>query len=359
MTAVAQIICWSAVLQFPLVYVPCAMIALCVYGMSFLTAAGYVVLAGAAGLIVLHRLMARQGDRWFCPSWLLLVNALVTALAYRVWHMDFFDERSVHHAVLLIVVGLFSLLTAHRGAAEAGGRKSEVGSQRSEVGARPAFVVALALLAPVWLCAVAYPLMPLLWCAMVMAMMSAVAVQPVVSSPLTDGSSASRLDGVSPSRGLGGRRSAEPCFAPSLLIFLLAMDFSAVIYDYGVVTTWGLHVAVLMLAAGVGSLLCGRLPRGGVVVIAIVAAANYVTAVVYPDWLLNPAHAAITGLALGWVVSRSAFRIPRSAFPIALGMAASYWIAQNLALSWLRLALPAAMLIVWSLRRLARIRNAA
>jgi len=365
----AAVLAWSAVLQFPLACVPAAVIALSVYGMSFLTAAGYIVLISAAVLILAHRRLKRAGDEWSLPGWVMTAAGLFLAWAYRPFHMGYHDGRSAWHAGLLFTAGLWSLLAAHHGARAV---RMPAGGAEAQPEGKPAvpwaLIIAVAALAPVWLCAAAYPLIPLLWCAAVIAL-AAMLTSPAAAdaAPLAGGDP--ERSGVAPPVAEGGF-SRDPLLGGvpaeggrgglSFLLFLLAMDFSAVIYDYGVVTAWGVHMAALMLAAAAGASLNVSARRWEALILAA-AAVNYVAAVLFPAWILNPLHNVVCGLALGWLLRRlllqSATRNPRPGISfgvptltLALGMAVSGWISMNLALNWLRLVPAAGVILAWGAR---------
>jgi len=331
------VIAWQALLQFPLVYLPCTVIGLTVYGVNFTTPAGIVCVAGVAAMIALHLVWeSRPVERAF-PYIVFYVGGLVGVLAYRGLHVRYWDEQSVTRAALVSVVGLFSLAASKAGAAAL--RSHTEGSSNAARGLWAG--LGLAVLCPFYFFARFYPLMPYLWSAMV----------------VTFAAGLTCADTSKPASG-AGRDRRWSATVPGTILFFLGLDLSQVIYDYGVVTLWAPHLAIVMLGASVGIVVRGRTSAKPVTATILSAGmASYVTSVLHTGFVLNYAHSTAGGLVLGWTMGEILFgsdpgtalrRLAgRFGAVLAAGMVVSYWIAQNLALNWLRVLLPAAVVVFW------------
>jgi len=328
---------WVAVLQLPLLYLPLMVVGLGVWGSDFDELSGRLFLGTFLALPLLDLLVGRLWERvsrGVAGTLLPLAGTLLAGAAYRPVHLGFWDEHSVRQAALFCALGLASWGVSRAGVA----RLREDGA-----GARPAIAAALGLLGACWCASTLYPLLPTLALGALFALL-VVAWRP-----------------------RGGEGRAEPRWSPPrttpLLAFgalLAGLDLFLVVWDLRFEVAWSWPVGGALAAAGAGVLLGRRLGEAAL----WLGAASLLASVGWRPWVLEPAHAALVGLALGALLARTVHRGSTEGrggrFP--LGAWSGFWLVgvvlglalyQNLAFAGWRGALlvPPLLLFVHARRR--------
>lgn len=328
---------WIAVFQLPLLYLPLMAVGLGVWGSDLDEPAGRLFLGTFLALPLLDALVGRLWERvarGVVGTLLPLLGTLLAGAAYRPVHLGFWDERSAGQAALFCALGLVSWGVSRAGVA----RLREDGA-----GARPAFAAALVLLGACWLASTLYPLLPTLALGALFALL------------------------VVAWRSRTGEVSGEPRWTPprttSLLAFgalLVGLDLYLVVWDLRFEVAWAWQVGGALAAAGIGVLLGRRLGEAAL----WLGGASFLASVLWRPWVLEPAHAALVGLALGVLLARTVRRGSREGrggrFP--LGAWSGFWLVgvvlglslyQNLAFAGWRavLLVPPLLLVVLARRR--------
>jgi hypothetical protein len=324
-----------ALLQLPLLYLPLVVIGLGVYGSELGQTSGRVLVGGILLLPVLDRLLGARVERGatrLSATVVLLGGAVLAALAYRPIHLAYWDEDSTSQAALYAVLGVVSWFASRVGAG--------LVRARSDEGARgPA--LALVCLGAAWLPALLYPLAATLSLGAVLAFAAAATVGPTAS---------------------GGSIAGETGSArlPRYVAFLLGVDVLLPVWDFQWVACWPAHLGVSLVAAAAGYALAGRLGRA----LLVAGVAGFLAAVLHPPFVLHLAHAALAGLALGWVlhaVLAIARRRGDGSHPLcgltrdwSLGLVVGIALYQNLAFAGWRAALLLPLLLLLPRARAAR-----
>ena len=317
--------------QFPFLYCITIALGLVVYGSDFDEVAGNLYLIPLLLLPLMH---------WFVVKLLkplasvavantvLLAGALVALLTYRQLHFSFWDEHSLLQAIFMSCLGLLSYLA------------SVVASIRLSMWQgdhRRASVGAWLILGLCWMLAFYYPMSSLF----VMAVILAVASLWVVSGSLDI--ETLRFEKMS---------SARPV---KYLLFLLMLDLSLVVWDYQVNTGWAWYLSGAMIAAALGCWLAFKSTNKHLYLILIVAMINFVSATIWPGFILHHLHSTLIGVCLGWSIGylvnaqgvRKHLPVISAAMPVFLGLALGYAVYANLAYASWRVVFLLPLLFLW------------
>jgi hypothetical protein len=322
---------WSAILQFPLLYLTLCVYGLGVFGSDFDVLAGRLFIGLVVGLSVLDRwaspwLGRLAGSRWELP--LALVTVVLAGVAYRPLHLGYWDEHSTPQAAAVVALGLFSWALSRLAAVEVAG----------EVPRPTELAGALLLIGLAWASAWFYPMLPFLGVGALAALRAPGGRQPSAAAA-----------------GAGRRRLGA---FEALATVCLAVDVMLVLWDYQWVPTWAPLLGLSFALAGVGYA-AGRRAEGWILG---AGAVNFGAAVVSPAWVLHPGHALLVGLALGALlgrIQRAAERGTGRGAPLGgftgfwiLGVVLGMALYQNLAFAgWRALLLVPAVLLALRDRR--------
>lgn len=303
-------------LQFPLVFCVTTMLGLVVYGSDFEDPFNGLYLLPLLIMPALQRVLLNHAP-WLSdkkPGLIILSGLVLTALlASRELHFSWWDEHSAAQAVLIAAVGvlscLASLIAATRLTTWQGNHQASVSG-------------ALLLLGLSWLPAFYYPMTSLL-------VISLIAMFAAVWSTF----------------GVGEKMPApgKPATVISYLLFVLMVDASLLIWDYQVDASWAWHLALVFAVAAPGSQLVFRMRQSAsvllmTVIITVIASLNFLVAVFWPAFVINPVHSVIVGLGVGAVIGLllrcgdgcQPVALIRLAVPVVAGMMIGYLFYANL-----------------------------
>jgi hypothetical protein len=329
---------WIAVLQFPLVYLPLMVMGLGVFGSDFDELPGRLFIGLFLCLPILDRYLGKsveRATRGIVGGALLLVGVILAGLAYRPVHLGYWDEHSASQAFGFCALGLASWAIHRLGAARI--RASGSFSPKPLAGA-------LLCLAPVWLSASLYPLLPTLGLG---ALYTAI------------GFSGGKAGASVPRRNRRWRSLAFGSLV-SWGALLVGIDLFLVVWDCRLDTRWGWHLFAACIAASVGAIAARR--WGGVLL--GLGAANFVALVLFPAWVLCYGHSILAGAVLGVLLEGAALTdgdseerggAPLGYWPLFwfLGLALGLGLHENLAFAPWRvlLFLPPIALAILASRR--------
>lgn len=320
-----------AFLQFPLLFLPGALVTLAVYGSEFGLPSGRVLIALLVGLplqALLTRGLARRAAA-SRPAWSMgcVLVALAVTWAYRPLHFDWWDERSIDHALRLSVIGVASLWLSSMGLAR---MRETARSWRSGLAA------ALGGCASIWLISDQYPLAMLLGIACVAA--------AGLASPNSE----------RPSLAI-----AAPDAVPGRSgwwIVIASLDLSLPVWERSLEAGFGAPVGLALASAAVSVGVTRARPA-----LIATGCCSFAWACVSPGWSLSPWHqlaaGGMLGAALGGLRLSGAGLQPGAALLLfGLGWLLANSLMQNLAFASLRflLLVPALPFRTWLTRITAR-----
>ena len=266
--------------QFTLIYWFMIVLGLIVYGSDFASVTGKLYLLPMLFVPLIHRFYARFASRVSAPvpaTVILLSGALLAWLAYQPLHFDYWDEHNSRQAALLSTLGVFSYLASVI---------ASVRLQHWQGDHQRATIFAWLVLGLLWLPAVAYPMYPLL----VLAIILAVASVWHVSVPLTSAVKA----------------QAKPAMSGVLkyLLFLVVLDLGLIILDYQVDSRWAWYLGAAFIMAALGSWIAVTTRLRFYWPVVVITGINFIVAILWPAFVINPLHGVLIGLCLGWVTGR-------------------------------------------------------
>lgn len=323
--------------QFTLLYCVITVLGLVVYGSDFDTLAGKFYLIPLIAVPLIHRYVDGISRRVYTPalaSAILIAGAALALWAYRPLHFAYWDEHNVTQAALLSVLGLLSYL----GAALAGNRLRYWPGNHKRAATAAWLVLGL-----VWMLAAAYPMVPLLAIAIILAVaalwpvpVAATATLPIKRSPTILHAGAAKY-----------------------LLFVLVLDLSLAIWDYQVDNRWGWHLGAAYTSAALGCWLAFSRQRQLFWPLLTVVCANFLLAILWPGMVVHMLHSALAGIGLGWMsgyllrgdAKPDPLAMPALALPVFLGLVVGYLFYANLAFAPWRavflLPLAAMALMAW------------
>ena len=323
--------------QFTLLYCVTTVLGLVVYGSDFDATAGKLYLIPLIAVPVLHRYLKGNARRLAAPKAatpILLAGAVLALLAYRPLHFGYWDEHSVSQAILLALLGLFSYL----GAVVASVRLRHWQGNHQRAATASWLVLGL-----FWMFAVAYPMIPLLAIAMIMA------VAVLWSVPFTQ------------TLPLKQRPVVFAAGAVKYLMFLVVLDLGLTVWDYQVDSRWAWHISGAFLTAALGCWLAFTGKRRFFWPVVAIVCINFVAAILWPWYVVHPLHSALIGISLGWIAGYllrgdtqlNPVTLLALALPLFLGLIVGYLFYANLAYAAWRaiLLIPLAIVVAMSLRR--------
>ena len=270
--------------QFPFMYLLALVMGLVVYGSDFDGITGWLYLAPLLLLTILHRRLWAMRLTMASGNATTLVSAIgivVGIWVYTPLHMNYWDEHSLNQAVGMAILGVCSYLLSVVGAVKINNQPTSCPR---------CAIAALAIIGALWWPAVYYPMIVVLFLVIVF-IIAAIWSRPLISAALVSASA----------------EKSKDTFAVDVIaryaVFILAIDISSVIWDFQVNTEWALYVSISFMAAAVGNYLKSscRSGRAEQTVYAL-ALVNFMIAVVWPPYLLWIAHAALAGIALGYLL---------------------------------------------------------
>lgn len=317
--------------QFPFLYCVTIALGLVVYGSDFDELSGKLYLIPLLVLPVLHWFVGkllRPVTSTAVASILLLAGAIVALFAYQKLHFAFWDEHSLIQTISLVVLGVLSYLSAVIAC---------VRLQAWNGGHRKASASAWLVLGLCWMLAFYFPMSSLFVMAAIMAVAS---LWPVAGS--------NELQLV--------QYKKIPALRPvKYLVFVLAMDLGLALWDYQVNTGWAWHLGGAFIAGALGSWLAFSSTNKSYWAVMVIAVVNFITAIIWPAFVLHYLHSAVIGLCLGWSIvclvnaqqKPSPILAVSSAMPVFLGLAIGNLFYANLAHVYWRgvLLLPLLMLL--------------
>ena len=323
--------------QFPFLYCVSIALGLVVYGSDFDELAGKLYLIPLLVLPVLHWFVGkllRPMTSLVASSIILLAGAMVALFAYQKLHFAFWDEHSLTQTIALVVLGVFSYLSSVLASIRLHGWGGD--HRRASSGA-------WLVLGLCWLLAFYFPMSALF---VIAAILAASSIWHVVSS--------NELRLV--------QYKKIPLLRPvKYLVFVLAMDLGLVLWDYQVNTGWAWHLGGAFIAAAFGSWLAFNATNKNYWPIVVIAAVTFITAIIWPAFVLHYLHSAIVGLCLGWGITSlmnaganfSPITVVSSAMPVFLGLAFGNLFYSNLAHVYWRvvLLLPLLVMLFMSYRK--------
>ena len=301
--------------QFTLLYCITIVLGLVVYGSDFDTAAGKLYLVPFLAVPVLHRYMNVFANRLASPALamlILLTGAILALWVYRPLHFDYWDEHSVNQAILLALLGLFSYL---------GAVVASVRLRHWQGNHRRAATVSWLVLGLLWMFAVAYPMIPLLAIAMIMA------VAMLWSAPITQ------------TLPVKQRSMVLAAGTMKYLAFLVVLDLGLMVWDYQVDTRWAWHISGAFIAAALGCWLAFTGNRRFLWPVVAIVCVNFIAAILWPWFVIHPLHSMLIGLCLGWIAGYllrgdtqvDPVALLSLALPLFLGLTVGYLFYANLA----------------------------
>lgn len=317
--------------QFAFLYSVIIVLGLVVYGSDFDEAAGNLYFIPLFVLPLLHWLKAKLLKPLASvaiANTVLLVGAVVALLAYKQLHFAFWDEHSLPQAIALSLLGLLSYLA------------SVIAAMRLSVwqgNHQQASAIAWLVLALTWLAAYYFPMIPLFVLAVILAVAgiwSATGVKDLMSL---------------------GSEKMPAARTVKYLVFVLLLDLGLVVWDYQVNTSWAWYLSGAMIAAALGSWLAFTSSGKYLQLIIIIAAINFVSAVIWPGFILHHVHSGVAGLCLGWSIAylMNAAGVRKQYLPVVsaalwvfLGLAVGYGVYANLAYAQWRVVFLVPLLIL-------------
>jgi hypothetical protein len=266
-------------LQFPLLYCITVVLGLVVYGSDFEQAVNWLYFLPLVVMPALWGVLIKQSsqlNKKLLSQLVLGGLALTALLAARDLHFAWWDEHSFGQAILVSIVGILSCVASLIAAIRLSVWQGNHQASRS---------AALLLLGLGWLPALYYPMASLLVIALI-AMLSVVWSESV-SGKISTG-------------------PGKPAPVIRYLAFLLMMDISLMIWDFQVDSNWSLHLMVAIIAAALSSKMLQRAGDRNISVLIValtaVISVNYLVAIIWPSFIINPVHSVIAGAGLGVVI---------------------------------------------------------
>ena len=301
--------------QFPFLYCVTLALGLVVYGSDFDELAGKLYLIPLVVLPVLHWFVGkliRPMASLTVSIVILLVGAIVALLAYQKLHFAFWDEHSLTQTIMLVVLGVLSYLSSVH---------ASIRLQSWQGDHRKASAGAWLVLGLCWSLAFYFPMSPLFVMAAIMAIAS---IWHVTSSNDLQLLQYKKVPALRPIK---------------YLVFVLAMDLGLVLWDYQVNSGWAWHLGGAFIVGALGSWLAFNTSNKNYWAIIVIAIVNFVTAIIWPAFVLHHLHSAVVGLCLAWCITylvnsqpkASPILVVSSAMPVFLGLAIGYLFYANLA----------------------------
>lgn len=273
--------------QFPFVYLLALTMGLVVYGSDFDGISGWLYVLPLILYAVIHKRVWRMRFKLDAAGRLVWIVGAVTGLVvYAPLHMHYWDEHSISQALWIALLGTCSYATSVMAAARVIEDKIPVNRGAA----------ALAFIGLAWLTALQYPMAVFFFLALLF-ILAAIWVVPMES--------AQREQPREPALG-------DPI--AKYTIFMVVIDISCVIWDFEVNTQWALYIALAFFAAAAGfytrhsDFKSDKLEQ----TVYIVAAVNFIAAVIWPPYLLWVVHGVVVGFCLGYLL------------PAAMASASSY-----------------------------------
>lgn len=328
--------------QFTLLYCFTVVMGLVVYGSDFDSTAGRLYLLPLVVVPLLHRYLDTFARRLTAPPLtlaILLAGTVLALWAYRPLHFSYWDEHDLQQAVLLALLGPFSYLA---------GVVASARLQHWQGNHQRAAAAAWLILALVWIVAVAYPMVPLLAMAMIMAVATLWDVPAAQMAPL---------------------KQAPPVAAAGIakyLVFLAVLELSLVIWDFQVDSRWGWQLAGAFITAALGCWLAFRHQYHLFWLVMTLVCLSFIATIVWPPLVIQPLHSAVVGLCLGWTCGYllQGGHNPKPVVMLALagpwflGMIIGYLFYANLAYAPWRAVL-LVPLLVWLVRKAVNTKTSA
>lgn len=315
--------------QFPLLYCVTMALGLVVYGSDFDEPAGKLYLIPLL-LPVVHWFVGKLVRPVSLPvvsTVILLTGAITALITYRNLHFAYWDEHSLSQSVALAVLGVMSYLA------------SVIASIRLHAwqgNHRIANSSAWLILGLCWLLVFYFPMSSLYVIAAILAVSSVWNITGANDLLLTQYKSIAELRPV------------------KYLIFILAMDLGLVFWDYQVNTSWAWHLGGAFFAGALGCWLGSNVNNRFSRFIIVTAVVNFITAVIWPAFVLHFLHSVLVGLCLGWSMvyltnyqeKLKPILVVSSAMPVFLGLGFGYLFYANLAFAYWRVLLLLPLLVL-------------
>mgnify|MGYP001823182999 CR=1 FL=1 len=316
--------------QFPFLYCVTIALGLVVYGSDFDELAGKLYIIPLLVLPVLHWFVGkriRPMTSLVASSIILLVGAIVALFVYQKLHFAFWDEHSLTQTIMLLVLGILSYLSSVL---------ASIRLQAWQGTHRSASASAWLMLGLCWPLAFYYPMSSLFVMAVILAIAS---FWHVASSNDLQWVQYKKITALRPVK---------------YLVFVLSLDLGLVLWDYQVNTGWAWHLGGAFVAGALGSWLAFNATNKNYWPILVIAIVNFVTAIIWPAFVLHYLHSAIVGLCLGWCITYlmnaganfSPILVVSSAMPVFLGLAFGNLFYSNLAHVYWRVVLLLPLLVL-------------
>lgn len=274
-----------AIYQFVFLFCPGYIYSFVIFGSDFKGLTGWLYLAGLMLIFGLH---------FFQRYWLPLLSQLLIRIiftlavvvglfAYRHIHFQAWDEHSLTQA---IVVSLFAVLaylsSVAATVADTGDAVTATGDNFTSSADRMQLAKLLFIFALLWLPGLAYPHgilfaavlilgLALIW----LSWTNIVLVHDKVKYNV-----------------LGSSRWRY-------YVFILSLNFSFIIWDFKVNSSWAAYIALSLSASAIGAILAGFISNQARIWVLGMLVINFIASVLFGDFLLSGVHSVVLGVGLG------------------------------------------------------------
>lgn len=257
------------IFQFALLYIPILMIGLLVFGSDFKLGGGWLYIF-ALGLIVwLHWTRPFWSPR-LSLAWFRLISLLggsAGVAAYHPMHVGYWDEHSWPQAAWIASLGVASYIAA-----------AWVAFRLNKSPSLTAMRPVLLMVAGCWGLATVYPMAPVLAVALILLLGAILIESPVIHPEIPV--------------------SAAASYYYRYATMLVVLDAFLVVWDYKVDTHWGIYLGLSMLSSGL-ALCLPQLKNRMLNLVYAITVLNFITAIVYPVYILSYGHSVVAGFAFG------------------------------------------------------------
>ncbi len=325
------VIATLAVLQFPLLFLPVWIVTLSIYGSEFELPSGRYM----SGLMLwlpaqvalsrgLARRVAASPAAW---SALCTLAALTVTWAYRPLHFGWWDERSVGHALGVVLTGVASLFLSSCAA------ERLMESRAPWIAGLPGGLLLCAL---PWYAAAEHPYFAFLGVALAAGTALASVPERTSQPPQADAPIA-------------------PVLPPSVLLWALSLatiDISLPVWERNLEGGFGPSIGAALASAALGA--AAVRARGATALRWLLALGglSYLATSLVPEWAVQPLHQVLPGAALGAALAGLDLRagllpLRGATLCIGLGWLAAIGLTQNLAFAGARALFVLAPIALW------------
>ena len=293
--------------QFVFLYVPILFIGMAVYGTDIKSTSGYIYIVTLIIISLILLLLKKQKYPVFIlrqHKIISIFGGLLALILYKDLHFKFWDEHSIYQASLIFGIGICACLSSINASLLM--KENKLNIQMT--------IQIILLFSINGLLSIYYPMISFFFIALILL------IWPLFT-PYTKHKHKYQF-------------STDTIFS-RYLIFMIFFDLPLIIWDFKVNSLWGNYMAISLLGCALGFIM----PRNKkfMQIIMTLFLSNFLYCAFQAEYILNPIHSLITGLALSTYLNyrinqnnNSLAILPAIAAPAIVGFILSILFYSNL-----------------------------